>query len=93
MIRNWLRSWLGIVRLDNYITSIEGSEYKGLQALKRVSDLEQELAKQEKQHAADINELRERLDTPRSRHPARAFQQMRTVAEIGAAAQRKPNAG
>ena len=91
MIRTWLRNWLGITAIEARKVLKDGEDDP---ALKRIALLEFELAKQEQQHAADIAELRERLDNRVSRGtPHRSFQMMRKVAEMGEAMQKEKNAG
>jgi len=89
MIRNWLRSWLGIARLDSWSESLQGSESKGAVALARISELEKELADQELVHSQEIQEFRDRLDMPAKRKPSgRPFHVLQKIAEMGEMSQR-----
>ena len=79
MIRDWLRSWLGMN--DVVVCPSEA----------RIAKLERELADQERAHGAEIQELRDRLDMPAKRKPSgRPFAVLAKIAELGA---QKQNAG
>ncbi len=98
MIRIWLRQWLGISAME--AREVLESGGRGLareradMALSRIGELEKELSKQESAHAAEVNELRERLDMPAKRKPSgRPFSVLQKVAAMGAEAQRMKDAG
>ncbi len=84
MIRNWLRSWLGI-------TAIETRKVLDTELTERVAKLERELVEQESAHGAEMQELRDRLDMPAKRKPSgRPFAVLAKLAAMGA---EKQNAG
>ncbi len=94
MIRNWLRSWLGITRMYAVISETNLARERADMALSRIGELEKELSKQEQAHSAEIAELRERLDMPAKRKPSgRPFSVLQKVAAMGAEAQRMKDAG
>lgn len=89
MIRNWLRSWLGITDITPkpVLIAVERADM----ALARIVELEKELGKLEAAHSTELNELRERLEMPAKRKPSgRPFAVLAKIAEMGA---QKQNAG
>ncbi len=98
MIRIWLRGWLGITAIETREQLKSGNDGLAFErsnmALSHISELEKELAKIEAAHAAEVNELRERLEMPAKRKPSgRPFSVLQKVAAMGAEAQRMKDAG
>ena len=81
---------VSIARIEKGISELAQASQKDSQRFER---LENELAAQEKAHNDAINELRERLESPRSRRPSQPFHVQARMAEIGAIAQRVKDAG
>ncbi len=102
MIRNWLRSWLGIPAIAIDWRFSLGEEHKLVMlareradmALARIGELEKEISRIEAANGAEIQELRDRLEMPAKRKPSgRPFSVLQKIAAMGAEVQRMKDAG
>lgn len=79
----WLRTWLGVSGEPsaqmNAIAELQRKDWARMDAIETAISL------LDASTATEINELRERLDTPRRRQPSgRPFTVLRSLAEMGA---------
>lgn len=92
MIRNWLRSWLGIDTLIKTINDIRKIDEQ--QLTDRFNIVDQAIAANEAARVQDMAEIRERLEMPaKKKASGRPFAVLAKVAELGAQAQRMKDAG